>query len=86
MRRNRDDGSRVPYPSDLTGEQRELLERLLVRAGKPGPKHGRDLRRVVDGMLSIAKTGCQWRYLPAEFGPYQMPFGDQDLAGSAALD
>jgi putative transposase len=35
-----------------------------------GPKHGGDLRRVVDGMLYIAKTGCQWRYLPAEFGPW----------------
>lgn len=36
-------------------------------AGKPGRKHG-DLRTVVNGILYIAHTGCQWRFLPAEFG------------------
>ena len=38
--------------------------------GKRGPKHGPDLRRVVDAMLYISHTGCQWRYLPDSFGPW----------------
>jgi putative transposase len=37
---------------------------------KRGPKHGKDLRRVVDAMLYVTHTGCQWRFLPADFGPW----------------
>ena len=60
----------MAYPSDLSNEQWDLLEPLLVTPGKRGPRFGADLRRVVDGMLYIAHTGCQWRFLPAEFGPW----------------
>lgn len=60
----------VPYASDLSDEQWALLEPLLVTRHKRGPRFGADLRRVVDGMLYIAHTGCQWRFLPAEFGPW----------------
>ena len=59
----------MSYPSDLTDEQWALLEPLLNRPGKPGRKHA-DLRAVVDGILYITKTGCQWRYLPESFGPW----------------
>jgi transposase len=43
----------------VTGEQWELLEALLRREGKPGRKHGPDLRRVVDGMLYLAHTASE---------------------------
>ncbi len=36
--------------------------------GNRGRKHAEDLRSVVDAMLYIAQTGCQWRYLPESFG------------------
>ena len=29
-----------------------------------------DLRDVVDALLYIASTGCQWRQLPSDFPPY----------------
>jgi transposase len=38
--------------------------------GKRGRKHADDLRTVVEAMLYIAQTGCQWRYLPESFGPW----------------
>jgi putative transposase len=60
----------VPYPSDLTDDQWALLEPLLRRPGKRGPRYGPDLRLVVDAMLYVTHTGCQWRFLPAEFGPW----------------
>lgn len=41
----------MTYPRDLTDTQWDLLEPLLVRASKRGPKHGDDLRTVVDAML-----------------------------------
>jgi len=60
----------VSYPTDLTDKQWAVLEPLLVPSSKRGPKHGPDLRLVLDGMLYITHTGCQWRFLPAEFGPW----------------
>jgi putative transposase len=60
----------VSYPSDLTDDQWELLEPVFNAPGKRGRKHADDLRTVVDAMLYIAQTGCQWRYLPESFGPW----------------
>ena len=62
--------SGMSYPSDLTDEQWELLEPVFNVPGKRGRKHADDLRGVVDAMLYIAQTGCQWRYLPESFGPW----------------
>jgi putative transposase len=58
----------MPYRSDLTDEQWDLLEPVFNAPGKRGRKHGDDLRSVVDAMLYIAQTGCQWRYLLEAFG------------------
>ncbi|HEY2043423.1 MAG TPA: hypothetical protein VGH11_12170 [Jatrophihabitans sp.] len=33
----------------------------VQRAGKRGPNHVPDLGRVVDAMLYVSHTGCQWR-------------------------
>jgi putative transposase len=60
----------MAYASDLTGDQWVLLEPLLCPTSKRGPKHGGDLRSVVDAMLYVTHTGCQWRFLPAEFGKW----------------
>jgi transposase len=62
------------YLSDLTDAQWSRLEPLL----KPsrGNRHagGRprkyELRRVVDALLYVVKTGCQWRQLPTDFPPW----------------
>ncbi|MHB8827356.1 MAG: transposase [Acidimicrobiales bacterium] len=54
----------VAYSSDLTDDQWKILEPLLLVSSKRGPKHGADLRHVVDAMLYISHTGCQWRFLP----------------------
>jgi transposase len=62
------------YPSDLTEAQWQRLEPLLQR--KRGRRHagGRPrkypLRRVVDALLYVVKTGCQWRQLPSNFPPW----------------
>lgn len=60
----------MSYPSDLTDDQWDLLEPVFNAPGKRGRKHADDLRTVVDAMLYIAQTGCQWRYLPQSFGPW----------------
>ena len=60
----------VAYSSDLTDAQWNVLEPRLLVCFKRGPKHGDDVRHVVDAMLSISHTGCQWRYLLEQYGPW----------------
>ena len=42
--------------------------------GKPG-RPARDLRVIVNGILYVNRTGCQWRMLPKEFGPWSTVYG-----------
>ena len=56
------------YPSDLTDAQWALIRpHLPVYPG--GRPRTTDLRDVVDAVLYILRTGCQWRYLPKDFPP-----------------
>jgi transposase len=63
------------YPSDLTDIQWLQLEPLLQASR--GQRHGGgrprkyELRRIVDAMLYVVKTGCQWRQMPVNFPPWQ---------------
>ena len=60
----------MPYPTDLTYRQWRLLEPVLGVGGSRGPQPTVDRRLVVNAILYQARTGCQWRYLPAEFGSW----------------
>ncbi|MEP0546129.1 MAG: IS5 family transposase [Rhodothermales bacterium] len=55
------------YGSDLTDAQWEVIAPLL--AGHRSIKH--PPRRILDALLYLAKTGCQWRYLPGAYPPWQ---------------
>jgi putative transposase len=53
--------TRLPYPSDLTDPQWDAIKDL-VPAPKPGGRPARYLRReIVNALLYLARTGCQWR-------------------------
>src|SRR5215207_8662687 len=56
------------YPSDVTDEQWPLIEPLIpvYPGGRPRTT---DVRDVLDAILYILRTGCQWRYLPVDFPP-----------------
>lgn len=61
------------YPSDLKDAQWALIKELLPKPKHDGPKGGRppaDFRKVMNGILYVLKTGCQWRALPKDFGPW----------------
>ena len=61
--------ARKPYPSDLTDEQWELIE-LVIPAGKHGGRpRAADMREVINAMLHIDRSGCQWDMLPHDFPP-----------------
>ena len=60
------------YPTDLTDAQWALLEPLLPPPKRPqgaGRPRSVSLRQVLNGLLYLERTGCQWRLLPKEF-PY----------------
>ena len=67
-RQYRRDGSR--YASDLTDEEWELIVPHLPAAKPLGRRRTTDLRHVVNAMLYLLTTGCQWRLLPTDFPPY----------------
>jgi len=56
------------YPSDVTDEQWALIEPLIpvYPGGRPRKT---DVRDVLDAILYLLRTGCQWRYLPKDFPP-----------------
>jgi len=59
--------ARKPYPSDLSDEQWELIEVAIPaeKSGKEGGRHRKlDMREVVNTMLYISRSGCQWGMLP----------------------
>ena len=58
---------RKPYPSDLTDEQWELIEPYLPSAKPGGRPRTTDLREVVNAILYLVRSGCQWRMIPHEF-------------------
>jgi transposase len=68
----------VHYPTDLTDGQWALLEPLLPEANSGPGNRGRParpLRQILNGVLYVVKTGCQWRWLPREFGPWETAYG-----------
>jgi putative transposase len=64
--------ARKPYPSDLTNEQWEVIELVIPaeRSGKQGGRHrGVSMREVINAMLYISRSGCQWDMLPHDLPP-----------------
>jgi putative transposase len=63
------------YESDLTEEEWKNLEPILVRKKRRGPKSRVSLRQVINGIFYLLRTGCQWRYIPREYGNWGMIYG-----------
>jgi len=54
------------YPSDLRNGQWQVLRRLLPKRAKRG-RRPIDRRVVLNAILYVNRTGCQWRALPHDF-------------------
>jgi putative transposase len=62
--------SPVLYPSDLSDAEWSLLLPLLPCAKPGGRPRSVDLRRILNGIFYLLRTGCAWRYLPTTYGPW----------------
>ena len=58
------------YESDLTDAEWSLLVPHLPGPASTGRPRTTDLREVLNAILYMASTGCQWRALPKDFPPF----------------
>ena len=58
------------YPTNLSNSQWQVITQYL----KTDRKRKYDLREIVNAILYIVKTGCQWRMLPFDFPKWQLVY------------
>ena len=67
--RRRYDRSALRYPSDLTDDEWAHVEPLIPPARRGGNKRHVDVREVMNGIMYVLSTGCQWRAIPKDLPP-----------------
>lgn len=67
--RGRYDRKGLRYPSDLTDAEWEIIAPLIPAAKRGGNKRTVVVREVVNGLMYILGTGCQWAALPKDLPP-----------------
>jgi putative transposase len=67
--RRRYDRSGLRYDSDLTDEEWAEIAPLIPPAKPGGNKRSVNLREVMNGLMYILSTGCQWRAIPKDLTP-----------------
>jgi transposase len=73
------DRSKLRYPSDLTDEEWALIEPMIPPAKRGGGKRTVVMREVVNGLMYVLSTGCQWRAIPKDLPPRSTVHGYFDL-------
>jgi transposase len=63
------DRSHLRYESDLTDAEWALVAPLIPPAKHGGAHRTVDIREVLNGLLYILSTGCQWRAIPKDLPP-----------------
>src|SRR5437588_7392436 len=62
------------YPSNLSDAEWKSLQRYLPPASRRGRPPTHSLRSIFDAIFYVLRTFCPWRYLPANFPPWQTVF------------
>ena len=77
--RARYDRSKLRYPSDVTDEEWELMVPLIPPGKSGGGKRTVIMREVVNGLMYVLSTGCQWRAIPKDLPPKSTVYDYFDL-------
>ncbi len=67
--RRRYDRDELRYPSDLTDDEWAQVHHLIPPAKRGGRRREIDVRQVLNGIMYVLSTGCQWRYIPRDLPP-----------------
>lgn len=59
------------YPSDLTSKQYKVLADLIPWQPLRGRKKAHSFLEILNAILYILTSGCQWRMLPKDFPPWK---------------
>jgi transposase len=73
------DRSGLRYPSDLTAEEWAHVAPLIPPAKRGGNRLHVDVREVMNGIMYILSTGCQWRAIPKDLPPRSTLFDYLEL-------
>src|SRR5580700_11418615 len=57
------------YASDLTDEEWALVAPMIPPARRGGRPRDVNMREVINGLLYLLWTGCQWQALPKDLPP-----------------
>jgi transposase len=77
--RKRYDRSHLRYPSDLTDDEWAHIERLIPPAKRGGNRRHVNVREVMNGIMYVLSTGCQWRSIPKDLPPRSTLFDYLEL-------
>ena len=77
--RGRYERSGLRYPSDLSDDEWNLVECLIPPGKRGGDKRTVIMREVVNGLMYILSTGCQWRAIPKDLPPRSTLYDYFDL-------
>jgi transposase len=73
------DRSGLRYPSDLTDEEWAHVAPFIPPAKRGGNRRHVDVREVMNGIMYILSTGCQWRAIPKDLPPRSTLFDYLEL-------
>ena len=67
------------YPTDLNDDEWKQIESLVPAPKSGRGKRGRPLklerRTLVNAIFYVVRSGCSWRLLPRDFGPWRTVYG-----------
>jgi putative transposase len=64
----------VKYSSDLTDRQWQSIRQLLPKPARRG-RRPIDRRRIINAILFLVRTGCQWRMVPKSYPNWSTVYG-----------
>ena len=65
----RHDRSGLRYTHDLTDEEWDEIKPLIPPANRGGNKRTVNIREIVNGLMYVLGSGCQWRDIPKDLPP-----------------
>ena len=63
------------YPTDLSDKKWEVINPLLPAGLSGGRPREVSLRKIINAVLYITRSGCAWRLLPHQFPAWQTVYG-----------
>jgi putative transposase len=63
-----------PYPTELSDREWAILAPLLPEAKPGGRPRTVELRVILNGIFYVLRSGCPWRLLPREYGPWSTTY------------